>query len=189
MLSQGESLLRQYLEITVPDLERIYNYRPPWLLGLELDIYFPQAKVGVEFNGDQHYVPTEFGHPGKQIHRDCEKRRLCKKSGIVLITITAIDLEWTRLNPTRNVILDRAHELSNLPPRRRMPNDRSSKEFREWSSWHSKEVAKLRPLNKASKEYRKKLIKLYDSPTARLKNKGPGKKAYRKAWNSYKKKS
>lgn len=182
-VSYGESLLRQFLEIMVPDLERIYNYRPDWLQGLELDIYFPQARVGVEFNGDQHYVPTEFGHPGAQKKRDNKKRDLCEKNCVELRVVLAIDLEWTRLNPIRNTIIERAHEYCGTPDRLRTTKYVSNEEFRKCQSARAKERKKLRPLNKLSKEYRERLIRLYDSPTARLPGKSPQKMATRRAWS------
>lgn len=185
--SYGEQLLRQFLEIMIPDLEREYNYRPDWLQGLELDIYFPQARVGVEFNGDQHYFFTgTFGDPGEQIRRDRIKRNLCNKIDVRLICVTAIDLEWTKLNGlVKNVIVDRAHEYSGFPSREetrvspRLPKDEFNKRKKEQQAQNRK----LRPINKLATEYRKTLVKNYNSPTARKKKKGPRRAAEQAARN------
>jgi len=45
----------------------IFNYRPNWLerengYRLEIDIFFPDIKLGVEYNGKQHYEPVKFGN-------------------------------------------------------------------------------------------------------------------------------
>lgn len=185
--SYGESLLRQYLEIMVPDLDRIYNYRPDWLRGLELDIYFPQARVGVEFNGDQHYFHTgTFGDPSEQMQRDRIKRNLCNKSDVRMICVTAIDLEWTVLNGlVKNVIVDRAHEYSGFPSREetrvspKLPRD----EFNKRKKAQQAQNRKLRPINKLAAEYRRMLVKNYNSPTARKKKKGPRRAAEQAARN------
>lgn len=43
------------------------NYKPKWLKNpktnnrLEIDIFIPQLKIGIEYNGEQHYKPIRFG--------------------------------------------------------------------------------------------------------------------------------
>lgn len=63
---------------------------------LEVDRYYFEEKVGFEFNGPQHYGPTEaFPNPEKARDlraRDYIKRAMCQEHGIHLITITAEDL-------------------------------------------------------------------------------------------------
>lgn len=102
-VSYGQSLLKRYLEIVTNTL--FYeNYRPDFMMGLELDYYFPNEKVAFEFNGDQHYYQTEkFGDPNKQIRNDSYKRVLCWKNGIKLITIEASTLDPIRIrHKTKN---------------------------------------------------------------------------------------
>ena len=59
---------------------------------LELDCYDPEMKLGVEYQGEQHYKYIPFFHRNKdaftnQKYRDDLKRRLCKDEGVVLIEV------------------------------------------------------------------------------------------------------
>lgn len=83
--------------------EKIFNkpftkIRPDFLKNpitkenLELDCYNADLKIGVEYNGRQHYDFIPFFHKTKetfrnQQYRDELKRRMCKNNGIFLIEI------------------------------------------------------------------------------------------------------
>ena len=59
---------------------------------MELDCYDPEMKLGVEYQGEQHYKYIPFFHRNKdaftnQKYRDDLKRRLCKDEGVVLIEV------------------------------------------------------------------------------------------------------
>ena len=54
------------------------NQRCDCLLGRELDIYLPDLKIGIEYDGGAFHTDTE---------RDIQKNRLCEKSGIRLIRV------------------------------------------------------------------------------------------------------
>lgn len=59
---------------------------------LEIDCYNDELKIGVEYNGRQHYEFIPFFHKTKetfrnQQYRDELKRRMCKNNGIFLIEI------------------------------------------------------------------------------------------------------
>jgi hypothetical protein len=61
-------------------------------INLELDCYNDELKIGVEYNGIQHYKYTPFFHKSKesfhnQKYRDYLKRDLCEKNGIRLIEV------------------------------------------------------------------------------------------------------
>lgn len=95
--SRGEELLKRFLDILLP-FDHVDNYRPPWLGGLELDRYYPELLVAFEFQGDQHFRPTEFSPDASIVQsRDRLKRALCGERGIKLLTLEAADLEYTRL--------------------------------------------------------------------------------------------
>ena len=69
--------------------EVIHHYRNKKILeNLELDIYIPKLKLGIEYNGKQHYEPIKHfgGLEGleKTQERDRKKRSLCQKNGIEL---------------------------------------------------------------------------------------------------------
>lgn len=71
------------------DLSVQHHYKPEWLDGLELDIFIEELKIGIEYNGIQHYKPLD--HWGgqeafkKTKERDARKAQLCKENGILLI--------------------------------------------------------------------------------------------------------
>lgn len=59
---------------------------------LEIDCYNPEIKIGVEYNGIQHYVwPNYTGNTKEefiqQIRRDKYKVETCDKNGVYLITV------------------------------------------------------------------------------------------------------
>ena len=59
---------------------------------LELDCYNDEMKIAVEYNGEQHYNYIPYFHNNKDAftnlkYRDEKKRLLCKKNGILLITV------------------------------------------------------------------------------------------------------
>jgi len=59
---------------------------------LEIDCYDPQSKIGVEYNGVQHYEYVPYFHKNKehflnQKYRDDMKRRMCKDEGVTLIEV------------------------------------------------------------------------------------------------------
>ena len=65
------------------------NVQPSWLDGLELDIWIPACRIGIEYQGEQHF--QSIGHWGgdkkliEQQARDDRKRQICAKEGITLI--------------------------------------------------------------------------------------------------------
>ena len=59
---------------------------------LEIDCYNEELKLGIEYNGIQHYQYTPYFHKNQehfmnQKYRDDLKRRLCRDNGIVLIEV------------------------------------------------------------------------------------------------------
>lgn len=69
--------------------DAIYQYRDRWLGMQSLDIYIPSLKIGIEYQGEQHYRPISlFGGVEQFEHRkilDETKKRLCKENGVRLI--------------------------------------------------------------------------------------------------------
>ena len=68
-----------------------HHLRPNFLDGLELDIYFEynENKVGIEYQGKQHFEPIEY-FGGEEsfkgvVERDKRKKDLCEKNGVELI--------------------------------------------------------------------------------------------------------
>lgn len=67
----------------------IHNSFPAFLEGLQLDIYIPSLKLGIEYMGKQHYEPIDFfgGQESylKLKQRDQKKMKICKDNGVHLI--------------------------------------------------------------------------------------------------------
>jgi hypothetical protein len=140
-MSYGQNICKNYLTRLVPEAFQ-ENYRPEWLFGMELDFFFPDTGVAVEFNGDQHYFSTVLAPDVRpQKRRDARKKALCKENGIVLITVKAIDLVSHKMR----------HKLKRLFALN--PN------------------GNIKHLDHEAKLYRKMLIERFNSPTAH-RNKG-----------------
>lgn len=95
--SAGEQECRRVLENIY---KRPFNKIRPGFLrnyitersNLEIDCYNDDLKLGVEYNGIQHYQYTPYFHTTKdafynQKYRDDMKKRLCKEQGVVLIEV------------------------------------------------------------------------------------------------------
>lgn len=91
---KNEPLLFIYIKEIYPDA--IYQFSDKFLEKQSLDIYIPSKKIGIEYNGKQHYEPVEhFGGINNYIHqlkRDEAKKIKCLEHGIKL-------LEWHYLIP------------------------------------------------------------------------------------------
>lgn len=84
--SYGEQLCRELAKKWFPNKNVLYNYRPIWLKNpktgrnLELDIFYPDLKLAIEFNGSQHNFLL-------QRRKDYIKKFQCKKIGILLLSV------------------------------------------------------------------------------------------------------
>jgi hypothetical protein len=71
------------------DEEVVHHASPKWLGRQHLDIYLPKLKIGIEYQGAQHYEPIEFfgGQEAfeKTVERDKRKKELCEKHNCMLI--------------------------------------------------------------------------------------------------------
>jgi hypothetical protein len=85
-LYKGQEIAQIYVEYLLAE-KPLVNYRPDWLCGLEYDMFFPENKVAIEFQGDQHYIPI-FGEESleSQIERDRKKRELSLINNVKLVT-------------------------------------------------------------------------------------------------------
>ena len=96
----GEEIMRQFLTAIVDSDNYQDNASPGFLVNpftrerMELDRYY-HGGVAFEFNGPQHYEPTEFATPQdveKQRARDYIKAGICRDRGIPLVVIHPEDL-------------------------------------------------------------------------------------------------
>lgn len=139
-MSYGQALLGTYLNMIIGD-SFLQNHRPRWLHGLELDFYYPDLNVAFEFQGDQHLVSsTTFGSCKPQQKRDWLKSKICKECGICLLRITARDLQY-------GVIRSK---------------------LRRCGIWKKRKVSRSerKDIDTKSRQYRQKLLREFDSPTA-----------------------
>lgn len=104
---RGETLLLEFLQVLIAVNAHEDNAAPEFLLNpysgelMELDRYYPDFGIAVEFNGAQHYEETElatFTETVKQVGRDAMKAFICKARGINLVIIHPEDLTLATLD-------------------------------------------------------------------------------------------
>ena len=87
----SETLVFHIVRQLLPDVEILRHFRPPWLNGLELDIYVPSLHLAVEYQGQQHFhaIPAWGGAQAlaDQQERDARKANLCSGLGIRLVYV------------------------------------------------------------------------------------------------------
>lgn len=94
--SKGEKICREVIESIYK--KKFNNTRPSFLnnpetgRNLEIDCYNDELKIGVEYNGVQHYKWPNFTGQSyeqwvKQVRRDRLKVELCDINGVYLITV------------------------------------------------------------------------------------------------------
>lgn len=78
-----------------PEYEIQREASPAWLGRQRYDIYFPQAKLAIEYQGKQHFEPVDIfgGEEGfkKTVERDKEKLRKSKENGVTVLFISCKD--------------------------------------------------------------------------------------------------
>ena len=94
----SETQLYYEIKEAFAKLKVIHHGSPRWLGRQHLDIYIPEIKVAVEYQGLQHDEPVEFfgGEESFQENqeRDARKAQLCDKHGVHLIYVRpGYDLE------------------------------------------------------------------------------------------------
>ena len=75
-ISIPEKAILFYLSMVFPDIKE--NYRPDFLAGKEIDIFIPELKLGIEYDGE---------HWHNEIENDIWKNTICSNNGIKLIRI------------------------------------------------------------------------------------------------------
>lgn len=85
--SKAERLLVEQLKLNFPQWTILENNRKI-LNGLELDVFIPEIRLAIEWNGIFHYEPIHGNHCLERvIKKDTFKIELCKSLGIELIVI------------------------------------------------------------------------------------------------------
>lgn len=76
-----------------------YQYHCDWLGQQSLDIYIPESRIGIEYQGEQHYKAIDIWGGEVALRenqkRDLRKKKLCAENGVTL-------LEWSYRIPVNN---------------------------------------------------------------------------------------
>jgi hypothetical protein len=91
----SETLLAQIVSRLLPQQDVLRHHRPGWLGGLELDIYIPRLKLGIEYQGQQHFHSIKAWGGDEALkalqQRDTRKALLCEASGTRLVVVDYTD--------------------------------------------------------------------------------------------------
>jgi hypothetical protein len=86
-----EAEMYQAVKKLFPDTLVLREASPPWLGRQRLDVYLPELKLALEYQGEQHFRPVAiFGGEkalARNIERDALKRRFCEENNVELICI------------------------------------------------------------------------------------------------------
>jgi hypothetical protein len=100
-----------------PENEVIPQSSPEWLGQQRLDIFIPELRLAIEYQGRQHYEPVPFfgGEGGFQQtkERDTLKANLCSKNGITLVFFSYNEILTRELVETRIKIALDAKSVNN----------------------------------------------------------------------------
>ena len=91
-MSYIQDLVKNQIAIWFPKTKILENYRPEWLIGLEMDLYLPEFNLAIEVNGLQHFVKIDafFKKESQfemQLIRDHIKKKILQNEKIKLISI------------------------------------------------------------------------------------------------------
>lgn len=85
----SETILFYIIQFLFPNKTILRHYRPNFLQGLELDIFIKELKVGIEYQGIQHFEPVDYWGGEKALQklkeRDKKKKEICSSLGIRLV--------------------------------------------------------------------------------------------------------
>jgi len=90
-----ETKLYQLVRSVLEDYEVVRHARPSFLKRQHLDIYIPELKLAIEYQGEQHFKPVYFwgGAEGLEASqkRDEKKRGVSRKHGIEILYFSYTD--------------------------------------------------------------------------------------------------
>ena len=118
MSKQQELLLTKIIDLIGDRFNIRSNYRPQWMRNpetnknLEIDIFIPHFKLGIEFQGNQHFFPIKnmYMNPDSVRYRDEFKKEIAwKRKKVRIIEIFPQDLE---IENFKELFLQRASVLS-----------------------------------------------------------------------------
>lgn len=95
--SRGEKLMSRWLRIAFPHERILFRYTDKNFAPYEIDAFFPERKLAVEYHGEHHVTNIGFRDEEKQRERDKRKSAHCARLGIKLIVLYACDLTRTHI--------------------------------------------------------------------------------------------
>lgn len=104
-------------ELLLNEIKYEFHSHPDFLMGLELDFYIPDIKLGIECQGRQHFNPVSFfgGENGfeKTVERDNIKKKLCVENNVNLVYFTQEDIQGENIYTVKKEIIDKIKKLKN----------------------------------------------------------------------------
>lgn len=102
--SRRNSFSQHEISRMYPNLT-MQNYRPDWMEGMEIDLYDPEAHVGIEFHGIKwHSTAVMEECTARKVNK--RKADLCEKNGVHLVQL--YETEWEQ---KREIVKDRLDSL------------------------------------------------------------------------------
>lgn len=104
----SETILYYVVRSLMPARTILRHHRPDFLEGLEFDIYIPELRIGIEYQGIQHYKPIKHWGGEEALRkcqeRDSRKREICTNLDVKLVYFTYDEdlseaLVYDRLKP------------------------------------------------------------------------------------------
>jgi hypothetical protein len=100
-----ETLLYNLVKEILPNQHTIFHYRGKEMQGLELDIFIPELKLGIEYQGEQHFNAIEHwgGEEGLEQRKKSDERKkyLCEKNGYTLVEFFCME------EITKNLVVEK----------------------------------------------------------------------------------
>lgn len=102
---KSQTMIFETLKLDFPELTFIWEYKSEWLGNQRIDIFVPEYKIAIEYNGAQHYKPVDiFGGKDQlviQVEQDYLKMEKCKQNNVELLIIR-YDNQEEDLNKVKN---------------------------------------------------------------------------------------
>lgn len=103
-VGNNRSCVQMEIRSLYPNFTEI-NYRPEWMDGLEIDLFDPVAKVGLEFHGTKwHSTVSMSDKDASTKHK--KKADLCDANGVQLIQL--YETEWVQ---KRAIVIDKLNAI------------------------------------------------------------------------------
>ena len=99
-------------------MEKYYKCYYDGIKCFRFDLYIKELNLAIEYDGEGHYIPIDWGGEGeviarqkfkKALYRDMMKNKFCKENGIHLLRIP-----YTERDHMKELIINKINEIKNL---------------------------------------------------------------------------